>query len=191
MPTTTNVVNKIPVITGTANKITVVNAANNATSTLSLASTVVNNTQPLFVAYNSVTDTNATGNGAVYTILYDTVVVNQPSGTPPYNSASGTFTAPITGRYLFNMCTRVLGAATATSAQLNLVTTAGTYVTAYYGAFPGLQDWPMNGSAIVPMTAGDTAKMQLTMTGAAANTAAVRGSGSPYVTFFCGTLLPA
>lgn len=54
--------------------------------------------QPAFSAYLSVTVNNVTGDSTLYTIISDTEVYDQGGN---YNNATGVFTAPITGRYLF------------------------------------------------------------------------------------------
>lgn len=51
-----------------------------------------------FMAYLSSTATNVTGDGTNYTILYDTELWDIGSN---YNPATGIFTAPYTGLYLF------------------------------------------------------------------------------------------
>lgn len=85
-------------ITGTTNQITVSNGNGTAGDpTLELASIVINSTQPCVSAYKSANTTNVTGNGTVATVVYDTVIFDQGSN---YNSGTGTFTAPVTGKYL-------------------------------------------------------------------------------------------
>lgn len=188
MPTTTNVLNKTPVITGTANQISVVNAADNSTSTISLASAVVNSSQPLFTAYLNVNQSNATGDGTVAKIPYNVTTVNQGAS---FNTSTNTFTAPFTGNYLFCSCNIVLGAASGTTiATLVLVTTAASYTLAYYGTYPQLEYQPLNGQVIVPMTIGDTALVQITLTGST-KTAIIAGTVSQFDCFLSGTLLTA
>lgn len=58
--------------------------------------------QPAFFAYNSVTDADKTGDGTEYVMICDTEVYDQNAD---YNNSTGSFTAPVTGRYLF--CTMV------------------------------------------------------------------------------------
>lgn len=52
----------------------------------------------LFSAYTSTSYNNVTGDGTVYTVIFDTADVNIGSA---YNAATGVFTAPASGNYLF------------------------------------------------------------------------------------------
>ena len=54
--------------------------------------------QPAFSAYFSSTASNVTGDGTIYYIVYDTELFDQNSD---YNSGTGDFTAPVTGKYVF------------------------------------------------------------------------------------------
>jgi len=57
---------------------------------------MTNSSQPCFLAFNSATDNDQTGAGAIPTIDFDTEVFDQGN-----DFTADTFTAPITGRYLF------------------------------------------------------------------------------------------
>lgn len=58
------------------------------------------NLTPQFIAYNSTTRTNVTGDGTTYSVIFNTEVIDQGSD---YNPATGVFTAPITGHYIFSI----------------------------------------------------------------------------------------
>jgi len=179
--------NEVPTTIGTANQITA--TLSGTQYTLALASTVINPSQPLFSAYLSATQLNATGNGAAFTIVFDTVLFNQASS---YNNATGIFTAPVTGKYLF--CAQGMYNAVTTSGTslLNLVTTSLTYTLNFSRTLTAVP-FSQPGGFMVAMTAGDTARIQFTISGNAGNTVSVIGSadtaGVP-TTYFSGYLLP-
>ena len=52
--------------------------------------------QPAFSAYNSATDSNVTGDGTAYTLICNTEIFDQNAD---YDTSTGTFTAPVTGKY--------------------------------------------------------------------------------------------
>ncbi len=56
--------------------------------------------QPQFLAYLSADDPNATGDGTSVDIVYDTEDFNIGGN---YNNATGVFTAPVTGTYIFSI----------------------------------------------------------------------------------------
>jgi C1q domain len=185
-PTTANVVNNAPSIAGTANQLAITYSGTSAT--VSLSPTVVNSNQPLFFAYLNATVTNVTGDGTVYTIVYNSTTVNQDSS---YNTATGIFTAPVTGNYLFNTCNIAAGSSSGTNSTLiQLVTTSASYNLVYYSAYGANLIAPMSSSVIVPMTSGNTAKIQLTGSGST-KTMFIEGASVQYDTFFSGMLLPA
>lgn len=55
--------------------------------------------QPAFLAYLSATASDVTGDGTEYTIVWDSEIFDQNSD---FNTGTGTFTAPVTGRYAFH-----------------------------------------------------------------------------------------
>lgn len=137
-----------------------------------------------FLAYNSVTDANQTGNGAVVTVQFDTEVFDLGN-----NFAANTFTAPVTGKYQFNVSVESTDLTAAmTGHTLNLVTTARTY--RYSANFTPIAagDAHYVISVIADMTAGDTASANLQITGGAGDTADILG-GAVLVTYFSGYLV--
>lgn len=114
--------------------------------------------QPAFNAYPGTSPTNVTGDGTVYVIPFDTETFDQGSD---FNTGTYTFTAPVTGRYQFNVTIGLyeIGAAH-TIGVYRLVTTAAAYHIAYnnpslVAAVNGVII--VSGSFLVPMTAGNTA----------------------------------
>lgn len=91
--------------------------------------------QPAFFAYVTSTIPNVTGDGTGYTVIFDTVSYNIQSC---YNNATGIFTAPVTGVYIFTT-TVYWGGVTAshTSGSVNISSTA-------YGPIAGFTGNPAN-----------------------------------------------
>jgi hypothetical protein len=147
--------------------------------------------QPCFSAYKSSTSSNVTGDGAAYTVIFDTEIFDQGSN---YNTSTGTFTAPVAGKYLF---TTVVNANTISSAmtllQLSIVTTAQTYVVLDLSP-TAVKDSNSGGSfagqVIANMSSGDMATVVITISNGSSNSAQVYGqSASPRYTFFTGHLV--
>ena len=111
---------------------------------------------------------SATGDGTAYTIGSSkalTKVFDQNSNC----TTAGVFTAPITGKYRFNVG-MIVGSLTAsyTLAILNLITTAQTIelFSVNAGACRDVNNnLIISGSAFVPMTVGDTATFTITVSG--------------------------
>jgi hypothetical protein len=115
--------------------------------------------QPAFLAVAN-TQNSVTGDSTTYTILYANEIFDQGS-----NFSSPNFTAPVTGRYQFNISTEVSGLGVAnTSGSINIVATSRTVSTSSY-------NWGvvMNvntavrvcGSVLIDMTAADTCKVTI------------------------------
>lgn len=173
-------------ITGVANQTTVTNGDGSAGNpTIGLAATLLSSTQPAFSAYLSANATDVTGNGTVYKVICDTATKNQP--TTPYNTATGVFTAPADGTYLFIGHVSIFDFATATDAYVQIDTTAQTFVGDQFVP-SGSGSNGLSCVCLAPMTAGQTAQMDVVVNGIGADTADVGGSASA-VTYFAGFLL--
>ena len=144
-------------------------------------------TQPAFNAYQSANQANVTGDGTVYTIIFDTELFDQGSN---YNNATGTFTAPVPGKYHFDVTVDLI-ATTATGAFINLVTTSRTYRLAAVkpsnvGTAGG--DTCLSGAITVSLAANDTVTVTAQATGTT-KISAVYGTTTPSVTSFSGFLV--
>jgi hypothetical protein len=181
-----NCCNEVPTISGTANQIAVTQAVGTSTATIALATSVVNSTQPAFVAYQSATVSNVTGDGTQYTILFDTVVRDQASN---YSAGTGTFTAPVTGMYLFTSTVFVQFQAVVTTLQLFFAASPNNYTIEFTnaGTIYANSNTSLAGSAIIYLTATQTCHVTLISSGGT-KTASVLAT-SPIQTFFCGKLL--
>jgi len=112
--------------------------------------------QPAFSAIQTSDATDVTGDGTAYTVICGTELYDQGSD---YDNGTGVFTAPVTGRYHFNLqllFQQLLATATCT---IQLLTTARPYTFGNTGtSFVG--NMPMGFGIDVPMTAGDTASFK-------------------------------
>lgn len=164
------------------------NIALNSGLTVDSTGRTTNTVQPAFLAYKSANSANQTGAGATVTVIFDTVVTNQ--GTA-YNNGTGTFTAPKTGTYQFNIFVRMSAVSGAmTQGVLSLNTTARAYqftINAGNVATPsGAVAFQV--STLASMTAADTATVTIQLLNGAGNTAGINGS-SDVITGFSGYLV--
>lgn len=140
--------------------------------------------QPGFL-YTASLQSNATGDGTVYTVLFGTAVYSVASG---YDGSS-TLTAPITGHYLIGCSVNTNNLGTGhTNENITVVTTAGSYTGSRFNPFAMKTSGgsiTQQVSVLVPMTAADTAKIQLTVSG---STKTVGVQGAPD-TFFYAQLI--
>lgn len=142
--------------------------------------------QPSFNAYASATTSNVTGAGSTVDVIFDTE--NSDVGNN-YDSSTGVFTAPITGKYIFTAGVNLLdiAAASATDIQINLVTTGQTYSQkCSISATSTVHTAEI--TRIVSLTAGQTAKIQVSVSGSSA-VVDIQGSGGGNVTNFSGIFL--
>lgn len=132
--------------------------------------------QPAFLAYNSVDDTLVTDNT---TLEFDTEVFDQGSD---FNNSTDTFTAPVTGRYLFTVSLYFTNGTTNTSKSIELVTSNRTLVLP--GSFADGAGG-INASVITDMDAGDTASLVINL---GSGTITAQGADSHGTTYFSGML---
>ncbi len=122
--------------------------------------------QPAFLAYVNTTTNNVTGDGTVYTLIPEVEVFDQSNS---YDTTTGTFTAPITGRYQINAGVGVtqLGVAN-TSGKILIVTSNRTYQNfeVNYGTIAaGGADANAQISTLADMDSADTAIVQVAVSG--------------------------
>lgn len=140
------------------------NWVNTTNFKVSSSDVMTNTSQPCFLAYNANTATDVTGDGTVYTCQFDTESFDNAN-----NFATNTFTAPVTGRYMFSagMYIADIGAGH-TLANFQLVTSGGALLFFLYCNPVNIANGTnllMSGSAIVPMTVGATCNMRMVVSG--------------------------
>lgn len=143
--------------------------------------------QPAFNAYLNTTISNATGDGTAATVVFDTELFDIGSN---FDNTTGTFTAPVTGKYQLNCQMFLSGIVAQTTTVQDIVTTSRTYENCYYRgttvSSSGLIGYTMN--QLVPMTAGDTAIIRVQSLGST-KTVSIFGASSISYNAFSGWLV--
>lgn len=166
---------------------------NNSTITIASGGQMVNTAQPAFTAYLSTPTTNTKFGDTTtyYTVLFDTKVFDQGTN---YTTATGIFTAPVTGKYLFMVMCSVEAVSNALTfyTQGQLVTTARSYFTPPFTHDANNPNGFLNINAtfLADMSTNDTASFAVAGGyTASTNSMGVYGSASPYFTYFSGFLV--
>lgn len=158
---------------------------NNSTITIDSTGRLQNSAQTYFQSYISANTGNVTGDGTVYKIALNATVANVGSA---FDTTTFQFTAPVTGHYVFSGSIYwASGVVLGTTFLIQLVTTSTTY-NLYNLATAQISNGTMvnSFSIIVPMTATNTAYINLTASGGTKNTLI---GGTVGLTNFSGFLL--
>lgn len=124
--------------------------------------------QPAFSAYLPSTDSNVTGNGTTWT-LGSTTALTEIFDVGGNFVTTGTFTAPLTGKYQLNLVMRNNGSVSITSGALTIVTSNRNYLTVD-ARNATTATWGKTLSVLADMDANDTATFTISTTGAGADT---------------------
>ncbi len=143
--------------------------------------------QPAFSAYVNTTIPNVTGDGTFYTIIPDTELFDQNGD---FTLASGTFTAPVTGKYQLNSVVSLIGGTAITSQAIVIATSNISYQqfeSANAGAYT---TFVASLSILTDMDANDTATLQVISTDSGGKIDDVAGLNSGRIrTSFSGYLV--
>ena len=145
--------------------------------------------QPAFLAYNSSTDSNVTGSGQNVQVEFDTEIFDQGGD---YNTSTDTFTAPVTGRYMFIFSISMSGLASNHDNPNFRVTTSNRIYLGGAMDFGAVRD--VSGNLILQMVCfadmdiTDTATCSCFVNGGSQTVDFVGGAGSTLGTFFAGYL---
>lgn len=117
---------------------------------------------PAFLVNLDVTVADVTGDGTTYTIVFDSEIFDQGENF----DGTTTFTAPVTGRYMFASNTNITDIQSAMRlATTELVTSNRTYIGAGYNNPSAIHSgsWMLNWAMLVDMDSGDTAFCTITV----------------------------
>jgi hypothetical protein len=139
---------------------------------------------PDFTAYQSAsTADNVTGDGTFYSPIFNTVVFNNGSG---YNSGTGVFTAPKTGKYMFLASITMENLSSGHNASFFRFTATSRNYTFQQSLNPFAMSssgfLTIQGTALIDMTAGDTCFVEFEVNGSS-KTVGVFGTTNPSTTF--------
>jgi len=145
-----------------------------------------NTKQPCFLAYASL-QSNVTGDATNYTVLFDNEVFDQGNN---YDGTS-TFTAPVTGKYLFFVSIDITGITSSyTLSSMGITVVSQSYLSNMLNCY----QWSTSGEygqdfcVFANMTAGDTAFCKMYVYGGTKVVNIAAGS-SLYRSRFAGVLL--
>lgn len=144
--------------------------------------------QAKFSAYKSSTSTNVTGDGTAATVVFDTEQFDVGSN---YNSGTGVFTAPVTGKYFFQANLMYSAIGVQTTAQCRIDTAAHNYDGNYLSPTAcqaGGNFLAVNASVIISLSASDTVSVTAAVTGGT-KTVSVFGNATELYTYFTGYLI--
>ncbi len=143
---------------------------------------------PAFSANNEVSDVDVTGDGTVYTVIFNQELFDQGSD---YDTTTGIFTAPITGRYHFSCSVRTKDFdGTFTDGNIRIATSNNVFFGAQESDSLRISNsyFSQRFDVIADMDASDTVEIQIQWSGGT-KTLDVFGLGSLSITWFTGFLI--
>lgn len=136
----------------------------NDTMVAFVAGQVLKPLQPVFLAYPSANIPNVTGDSTFYTVVFNTEVTDIGNN---FNTATGQFTAPVTGNYHFSTFIDCFGLSAGNPELLVDIVVNGISYRVRQGdpSFDTFNRAGGGGSVTVPMTAAQTAEVQIFSSG--------------------------
>ena len=141
--------------------------------------------QPAFSAYLDTTVSNVTGTGTSFTLGTTTALTEIFDQNSDF-ATSGTFTAPVTGRYLLSVTWRISGIVASTNGNINIVTSNRSYSAMTQNPLnvqSSGSGWKPSSVVFADMDAADTATFTMSASGEAGDVIDVIGAANP--TTFC------
>lgn len=143
--------------------------------------------QPAFLGYLNATQSNVTGDGTTYTVPFNAELYDQASN---FNTGTGTFTAPITGKYQLSTSVLITGGTAMTAIDLYITTTSKNYRTRFnLAAGAAVTNYSPTLSVVASMSAGDTAIVRIATNDSGGKIDDVYGEATDMWTFFSGALI--
>lgn len=168
------------------------NIALNSGLTVDSTGRTLNSVQPAFEAYLNTSVTSVTGDGTAYTVIFGSTRFDQGSN---YNTGTGVFTAPVTGKYIFGCSVNAYNFAVGHTAQFfNLVTNTDNFQINIINpgvCFASVGQGTFGGTVFATMTAGNTAYVTYQVNGSTktVNIYGRASSGFAPGTYFYGYLV--
>jgi len=138
--------------------------------------------QPAFLLQQTSNVSNVTGNGTNHTMVYGTETFDQNA-----DCSSSTFTAPVTGKYHFNVSIAFVSLSSATDVFIDLMTSNRNYRWNPLGNNPtttGNTPYPIiSGSILADMDASDTAYVRVHVNGVGADSVDIYGDAMSATNF--------
>ncbi len=135
-----------------------------STATLDASNRYVNTSQPSFlVSVHTSSLSNVTGDGTEYTVLFNNSNYDQGSG---YNSGTGIYTCPVTGKYLFTAALSLEGVLAAHTSSVIRIQVGGTPFIFIQNAFTSATptgETTVRATQIMNCSANDQVTVRLTV----------------------------
>ena len=148
--------------------------------------------QPAFLAYLSADVANVTGDGTAYQLGTAPDALTELFDRGNDFNTNGTFTAPVTGLYQFNLGIKAEGVGAETQGFIQVITTARAYRNPQVSPLAcktAGNELGLALSVLADMTAGDTATASITFVGGALTTGVGGAAATTLITYFSGYLV--